>query len=253
VAEDLRTAWDGVDLLVFSAFAVGLLVVLTNVAAVVAVVALGVRPDQVNQYLATDAGLIVARQAIWFGTLLLYLHMMLRRRTAEPYWRALGWHALRQGARSPAGTVPLLFFAGAGLALFVSIVSQHFTTEKRLPIEALFTTRRSVAWLMAFGILVAPAVEETVFRGFLYPVLARKFSVAGGIALTGIVFGLVHAPQLWGGWKQIGLLVFVGMVLTAVRAAARSVFASFLVHLGYNSFIFGGFFLATDALRRLPH
>ncbi len=68
------------------------------------------------------------------------------------------------------------------------------------------------------GVLVAPLVEETIFRGFLYPVIARRLGIAAGIAITGTLFGLMHAAQLWGGWGQIALLIFVGVVLTWVRA-----------------------------------
>jgi hypothetical protein len=43
------------------------------------------------------------------------------------------------------------------------------------------------------SVLVAPLVEETVFRGFLYPVIARRLGIAAGIAITGTLFGLMHA------------------------------------------------------------
>ncbi|HTQ86818.1 MAG TPA: CPBP family intramembrane glutamic endopeptidase, partial [Candidatus Solibacter sp.] len=90
---------------------------------------------------------------------------------------------------------------------------------------------------------------ETVFRGYVYPVLARKFGIFAGILLTGILFGMVHVPQLWGGWGQIATLVAVGMALTATRAATHSVFASYLVHLGYNGFLFAGFFIPPVVFR----
>jgi membrane protease YdiL (CAAX protease family) len=251
IPADLRTPWDGVDLILFFGFALGVLVLLSNILAVAAVTIVGVGSAQIKQYTETDAGFIVTRQVFWFGALMLYLFAFVRRRTPEPFWRALGWRMPRL-PMPPLAAVPLLLLAGAVVAVGANIASRIFTTERRLPIEAMFTSRRSVTYLMAFGILVAPLVEETIFRGFLYPVLARKFSVAGGIIFTGAFFGLVHAPQLWGGWGQIGTLIVVGMIFTAVRAATQSVFASFLLHLGYNCFLFGGFFLATDALRHLP-
>jgi len=40
-------------------------------------------------------------------------------------------------------------------------------------------------------------------------------------------------------------------VLTAVRAGLRSVFASYLVHLGYNGFLFAGILIDPEALRHL--
>jgi hypothetical protein len=144
----------------------------------------------------------------------------------------------------PAAAGVLLCLAGgAGLAMGADIASLFYNTEKHLPIQDLFTSPHGVLYLMAFGILVAPLAEETVFRGYVYPVLARKFGMIAGVVLTGILFGLVHVPQLRGGWGQIATLTCVGMALTAVRAAARSVFASYLVHLGYNTFLFSGFLM----------
>ena len=50
------------------------------------------------------------------------------------------------------------------------------------------------------GVLLAPVLEETIFRGYIYPVVARSFGINAGILVTGTLFGLLHASQLWGGW-----------------------------------------------------
>ena len=124
--------------------------------------------------------------------------------------------------------------------------------DKTLPMEELFRNRQTVVMLMVLGILVAPFIEETLFRGCLYPVIAGSFGIPAGIVVTGIVFGLAHAPQLWGGWGQIALLMGVGMVLTYIRARAGTVAASYFVHVSYNSILFAGLFFATGGLRHFP-
>jgi membrane protease YdiL (CAAX protease family) len=101
-------------------------------------------------------------------------------------------------------------------------------------------------------VLLAPLVEETIFRGYIYPVIARSFGKVWGILATGALFGLLHASQLWGGWSQIALLVFVGIVLTLARAVSRSVMASFVMHTSYNSLQVIGLLIATHGLRHLP-
>jgi membrane protease YdiL (CAAX protease family) len=248
VPVDLDTPWDTFDLLVLFGFALSTLYLLSNVMAFFAMAQFGVPPNQIDQFGRTSAGFVVCRQVIWFAILLFFLHTVIRRRTAAPFWRTIGWRGLHLGTLRPAALVPMLLVAGAALAIGAGIASQYYKTEKPLPIEALFASRHGVEYLAVFGILVAPLAEETVFRGYIYPVLARKFGIFAGIALTGTLFGLVHVPQLWGGWGQIATLLAVGIALTAARAALRSVFASFLVHLGYN---FAAFFVATDVLRHL--
>src|SRR5579863_1398209 len=113
--------------------------------------------------------------------------------------------------------------------------------------------RQAALALMIMSVVLAPVVEETVFRGYIYPVVARTFGVAVGIIGTGTVFGLLHAEQLWGGWAQIALLVAVGIVFTWVRAAKRTVFASYLLHVSYNSLLFIAFLVSNSGFRSLVH
>ena len=253
IPEDLDTPWDTVDLIVLFVFCLGMLYLLTNVLAAVAVIRFRVPPTQIARFSTTNAGFVVIRQAIWFGCILLFLYAVIRRRTTAPFWRTIGWRGIRLGESGGALVILLMLLSGVLLAIGADLAAQFYNTEKVLPIEALFSTRRGVEYLMALGLLVAPLAEETVFRGYVYPVLARKFGILLGVLLTGILFGLIHAPQLWGGWGQIATLVTVGVVLTAARAATHSVFASYLVHLGYNSFLFAGFFIPPEAMRHLPH
>jgi membrane protease YdiL (CAAX protease family) len=192
---------------------------------------------------------LVISQALWSGVALVYLFTVVRLRSAEPFWRTIGWRAL-PGASDARGAIAMRFAAGgAALALAVSVLGRFSGENGELPIEKLFDSRLSVVMLMGLGILVAPLVEETIFRGFLYPLIARQFGVPVGIVVTGTVFGLMHAAQLWGGWMQIALLVGVGMVLTWVRARTGTVAATYFVHLGYNSLLFLGFVIATGGLR----
>jgi len=251
IPADLDTPWDKADVVIFFAFGLLMLFLISSIFSALAVAYLHVPVNQVVKFGATNAGFVVSRQVVWFGCLLVYLYAVIRRRTAEPFWRAIGWRKLRLGEAGGAVLVPAFLLGGAMLALGADLSSFLYKTTKELPIEALYSTRRGLEYVMAFGILVAPLVEETVFRGFVYPVLARRFGIFLGITLTGALFGLVHMPQLWGGWGQIATLLVVGIVLTAARAAGHSVLASYLMHLGYNGFLFAGIFMTPEALRTL--
>jgi len=253
IRADLDTPWDTLDLMVLFAFSLGMLYLLNNLMATLAVLALHVPAAQIQRFSVTNAGFVVVRQILWFVCILLFLYAVVRRRTAAPFWTTMGWRGMRLG-ETPGGVLALaMLLGGVLMAVGADIASQFYNTEKTLPIEQLFTTRRGIEYVMAFGLLIAPLAEETVFRGYVYPVLGRKFGVFVGIVLTGILFGLVHVPQLWGGWGQIATLVTVGMLLTGARAATGSVVASYLVHLGYNGFLFAGIFMTPEALRTLHH
>ena len=98
-------------------------------------------------------------------------------------------------------------------------------------------------------VTVAPLVEETIFRGYIYPGLARSWGIPASVIVTGTLFGLMHAPQLWGGWLQIALLILVGIAFTYARAATRTVVTSYLLHVSYNSFLFLTFLIGSHWLR----
>ena len=100
------------------------------------------------------------------------------------------------------------------------------------------------------AVLVAPLAEETVFRGYLYPTFARWFGVGPSIVITGVLFGMMHGPQLGEAKSLIAIMSLVGIVLTLVRSRTGSVFASFLMHLGYNSLIGATLLLATHGFTK---
>jgi membrane protease YdiL (CAAX protease family) len=254
VPEDLRSPWGWLDLLVFVGFGFLSLLVAAVIVVGVGVVGFGMSMRDLNQASITPAKSMIAvlAQGVWSGFVLLYFYTLVRVRTQAPFWRTMGWRGLHLGRQRISVSALLCLGGGAILAFVVSLAGRFFSEKGELPIEELFHSRPAVILLMGFGILVAPLVEETMFRGFLYPIIARHFGVSAGVIVTGILFGAMHAQQLWGGWGQIGLLIGVGIFLTWVRARTGSVTASYLVHLGYNSLLFLGFFAATGGLRHIP-
>ncbi|MBI3669753.1 MAG: CPBP family intramembrane metalloprotease [Acidobacteria bacterium] len=252
VPEDLRTTWNWPDLIIFLVFVLGSSIILPLLAGVAAVVFWHVNITDIEKVPATKAAVLVAGQALWSAATMIYLFGTVRLRQADPFWRTIGWRALRPNTMTARKAALLCLLGGVGLAVTVQLSSFAVGKKTKLPIEELFQSRSSVLLLMALGILVAPLVEETIFRGYIYPVLARGLGIPAGVLLTGTLFGLVHAPQLWGGWGQVMLIIVVGIVLTSVRARTGTVLASFLVHLGYNTMLFLEFVIATGGLRHIP-
>jgi len=253
VPEDLRAPWGWLDLLVFLVVGFFSLIAVIACVAIVAVTAFHVPLDTLKAKSMTDAlaTISIVGQGIWSVGVLLFFYIMVRSRTSAPFWRTIGWRGLGNGGNT-LGSALGLAGTGAILAVCVSLLGKLFGEKEGLPIEEMFRSRQTVILLMSFGILVAPLVEETIFRGFLYPLFARAFGVPAGVVVTGTLFGLMHAAQLWGGWGQIGLLIVVGIIFTYVRARTGTVAASYCVHIGYNGLLFGFFFIATSGLKHLP-
>jgi membrane protease YdiL (CAAX protease family) len=252
--EDLRGPWTSTDVLLFIGFALGAQLVLEYALINVFVWTGWVRPDPIvlRVFTSGNAIYVTLRQFLWSLFALGFLYFILRPRSRDGFWRTIGWRRAGDAGVPRVASYWVFALCGVPLAIFIQLLSALAQPERPVPMEVFFRDKLSVILLTAMGLLVAPLVEETVFRGFLYPVLARRWGVAGGVLVTGLLFGLLHAAQLWGAWLQIGLLVIVGLVFTAVRAWTRSVIPCYFLHLGYNAFLFLGFYIGTRGLQNLP-
>jgi len=250
IPPDLRVPWGWVDLGIFLFFYIGGTLILSIIAIIAAAGILHIPFQSIQKHQVLLVEVTIIAQTASSIAALLYFWILARVRRAGKLWPALGWHSL-DGTHTDGATVLKYLFTGLALAITVTVMGQFVKQSGPVPFEEFFKARQSVLMLMAFGILVAPLVEETIFRGFLYPVAARQFGIMPGIILTGIIFGAFHAMQLWGAWGQIALLVVVGIVLSAIRARTGSVLASFLVHVAYNSTLFAGLLIGSHGLRDL--
>ena len=252
VPEDLRISWSWLHFLVFLLFAVGSLL-FVQLGFVTYLASFRRIPlKEVERMLMTRPPLIVAMQVAWFALLLLFLYVTLAVLRDAPFWKTVGWRALAGDPSSVRGRAWAYFFSGCALALLVAVVGYGIHPKEKLPIQELFKDRSGALLLLGLAVLVAPLVEETLFRGYLYPLFARKLGVPVGIVLTGVLFGTLHGAQL--GWTKelVGLLTLVGLVFTYVRARTGTVLASYLLHLGYNSMIALSVFLATRGFQHFP-
>ena len=167
------------------------------------------------------------------------------RRYRSPFWDSVRW-------KWPAGPPALLCAAGGvAVALLVDFASSFAPIPKSLPIYKLFGTTASAYALAGYGILMAPAIEELFFRGFLFPVLARRSGVPLAVLLTSLAFTSIHASQLAGAWLPLLILFFVGLTFTLARAWSGSVAVPYLMHLAYNATLFAGLFLSTGYFQHM--
>ncbi|MGH9718310.1 MAG: lysostaphin resistance A-like protein [Candidatus Acidiferrales bacterium] len=230
--ENFNVPWTWLDVAIIVPFAFGVILVFALIIIGTEIAIFHAPASYIRAHLSF---MLISAQILMEFSLLGYLALQIRHRGNLPFWSTIGWHPFRLRTVSRATAYFGFIVGGVALALFVSLASAAFPPKRPLPIERIFQTRSLTLLFMLTAVLVAPVVEETVFRGYLYPVAARSFGIWGGVVFTGAVFGLLHGSQLWGGWWQIGLLVIVGIVFTYVRAVTRTVFSSFLLHISYNS------------------
>jgi uncharacterized protein len=142
------------------------------------------------------------------------------------FWQAIRWNWPRSGWK--------LLALGAAMFFALGLLQSLLPMPKDTPFEHLFDRPRDAYLLSIIAVTLGPLMEELFFRGFMYPVLARRMGVAWGVALTALPFGLIHLPQYGWAWGAALVIFLVGVVCGVVRAVTRSVGASFLVHAGFN-------------------
>ncbi len=156
--------WSGFDLLivtaallvgtvVFSAIAVGVLMTTpqfrgTNIRAIT---------EHPSMYI------VVPAMGAAYAVMLAVLHLLAVIRQ-QPFWKSLNWNWPQ--AMKPAA------FLGGGVVLSVvaGMLQKVLPTPKNLPIEDMFREPGAVWFLAVLGVVIAPFVEEVLFRGLLYPI-----------------------------------------------------------------------------------
>lgn len=269
--EDLRITWGWPHFFGFLGFGF-VSFVITQVAAGIYLVAKSHIPhptqEQLRQMLISQPQVPIAANIALFALIIFFLYVTLSVVKGIPYWVTLGWRKLKSVQDFPSN--PWLYLAaGIGLSICVAMVSYFVKPKEALPIEDLLRSRIGLLLVMGTAVFVAPLVEETVFRGYLYPLFASTYARSAmnrgadpesavrrgtgfGIVLTGTLFGLMHGLQLGWNLALVSVLLVVGLIFTFVRARTGSVLASFLLHLGYNSFIALAAIISTRGFTQIP-
>jgi len=169
---------------------------------------------------------LLAPQFIWFAVVALFLLDYTKAKFHQTLWQAVRWNW-------PSHRWPVMVGIGFITMLSLQGLERLLPLPKNSPFNQFFD-RPLDAYAFAFlAIAFAPFMEELFFRGFLYPVLARRLGVFAGVLLTALPFALIHEPE-YKAWGPVLIIFLVGLVLTAVRAKTKSVGASFIVHAIYN-------------------
>jgi uncharacterized protein len=185
----------------------------------------------------------VVAQLLGYLVVLGFMVSLVKRRPGISFWREIRWNWPKNWS--------VYLLAGVALSLGLQALAHFLPMPRQLPIDRFFQTSTE-AWVLSFfGVTAAPFMEELFFRGFLYPVLARRLGVVIGVLLTAAGFGLIHAPQLGRAWGPVLVVFLVGLALTITRAVTKSVAAGMLIHIAYNGTLSLLIFGASDGFRHL--
>ena len=93
----------------------------------------------------------------------------------------------------------------------------------------------TVQILFAIGVvLVAPVIEELVYRGLLLRSLLRRMSPVAAIFVSGVVFGSVHVLFDPGAYVALPALATMGVISAVLAVRSGDLSRSIFFHAGFN-------------------
>ena len=90
--------------------------------------------------------------------------------------------------------------------------------------------------------ILAPLLEETVFRGFLLPSLAKYVGTPGAVVLSSVAFGLVHFAA-----RDTPQLTALGVLLGFAYVRSGNLLAPMIIHGAWNGTVLTILYMLTAA------
>ncbi|MBF0522534.1 MAG: CPBP family intramembrane metalloprotease [Candidatus Omnitrophica bacterium] len=170
-----------------------------------------------------------------FGTLIVFIAQASRKFSPEDFWARLGFLKQKKDFIKVLLIPALLglFFAYVSVAVVLTRAVQPPT-----PLGDLLDKTQSplaMALFIFLAIIVAPLVEEIIFRGYFFHVIKEYQGKGAALLSISLVFGMLHMEQYWGDWLAIVMIFLLGFILTALRSWTKTTTASAVAHYVYNT------------------
>ena len=248
VVEPRSHAIDLVDVLLLGFAAVGAFFFLGGLVAGIFMVAYssrGVSYGAAEEILKRNVFFVVTSQFVVYLAIVGCMAFLVSVRHQTSLFKAIHWNTPDRRRALYA------VMTGASLALVADIGEMVLNRwiPQSVPITEYFRDRPSALLLGAFSVLVAPFMEEIVFRGFIYPAFARWMGVLPSIVVTALGFALLHGSQLGYSWALLLVIFVVGVALTVTRVVTKSVATCVIAHMAYNLALFTQTYIQTHGFR----
>ena len=135
----------------------------------------------------------------------------------------------------------LFFLSFILMFLWVNITTRIFpNTQNGSAIKETVANLTGISYFVTrilYGSLIAPIVEELVFRGLLMIALSKFKKYYIDVIISSALFSLIHVLQY--GWVLTDFIVYAGagLLLCMLFRYTRSIYWSMALHILWNSFL----------------
>lgn len=147
----------------------------------------------------------------------------------------------RRPAREAIALVRSRFprWIGMPVALGVGVLLDGVSLLTKQPIvppkaSMWFATPAGAVVMLVCLISIVPLTEEAYFRGVLYAAVSRRMGVRAAIAITALVFAVVHFSTYGVQWVVAFQAFVIGVTMGILRARAGSIWPCIVAHATFN-------------------
>ena len=149
-------------------------------------------------------------------------------------WRGINWRALGFG-RFDWGTMGIgcgLLVMSYGIILIHNLILTALGFETQGDeISQLFALLENPVWFLLVGAVLAPLVEETFFRGFLFQGFRARYGWLKSMLLSSAIFAIAHLDP-----ASLIPTFILGSVLAYLYHRSNSIWPGVILHLTVNTF-----------------
>jgi len=171
---------------------------------------------------------------LFHGVALLIVWGFIRRRNSS--WNetfGMNWQGLKraagQGLASYVGIIPVIFVISFLYQIFLYAAGYPVTLQDVVVIFLEPQSGWSLFFLLLLAVVVAPLVEEVLFRGMLLPVLMKKMSPGTAIVISSVFFAGIHQHL-----PSMVPLFVLAVVLALLYVYSGSLWTSIVLHAVFN-------------------
>jgi membrane protease YdiL (CAAX protease family) len=188
---------------------------------------------------------LLTLQSIFYGFILGYIYLLAVVNHRQPFWRALRWR------KPSAGQALGCLLGGILMTLAIRFAPPLLPEAENFPLERLLSSPAAAYAVGAFAVLVAPFMEELIFRGVLFAIFEQQVGLRFAVLSTALLFAGLHVPEYWQAWNHVLMILLVGVVFSLARGVTGSLAPSVILHVGYNASMMIGLFFSTQHFRAL--
>lgn len=146
-------------------------------------------------------------------------------------WQALGLRSFKGGMIGLGCGLMILSFA---FNFFYSLFLALFDLRMQVDLVPILAELSSPWWLLAGGVIVAPAAEEVFFRGFVFAGLRQRYDWKRAAFISSALFAVIHITPT----AMIPVFI-LGYIFAYLYHRSNSIWPAILMHISTNALALG--------------